>query len=154
MVRRFERRELILDAEFEVMGSSREQVEFTNVVDAMVNPRTVRVTMCDIAEGGVGVQGPVFLPRMTEGVVRVFDPADAEILAAAGASPEPAFSHPVRVRRCDMISRGPTYFIGLSFENPAADLASVLDGFIDRVSESLQAVALERLRRMEEGELA
>jgi len=73
-VRRFERNDIILDAEFEIDESQRSQVKFSKSCSQAKNAHTLRVTLADIGSGGVGIQTSTLLPRMTHGVIRVVDP--------------------------------------------------------------------------------
>ena len=135
-IRRFERNDVILDGEFEVAAAHQGQVAFSRRNSAVVDPRTVRITVSDIGAGGIGFQAPIFLPRMLSGVVRIFDlhPSDGK---SEGTSIRCiAFEHAVRIRRCELTSRLPSFFVGSSFEGADDHLDALLAGLTERIASS------------------
>ena len=146
-VRQFERTEVVLDAEFELAPECRGQVRFSGRSSASKGTTALRVTVSDVGLGGMGVQVPMFLPRMTVGTIRVFDPAPAGVALSGEPVHAVAFECVLRVRRCELTSRVPTYFVGFSFEKAEADLAAKLGALMERVGTSMRRLALERLER-------
>lgn len=137
-IRQFERNDVVLDGEFEVDVVHQGQVAFSRRNADMIDSRTLKVSLSDIGAGGMGFQAPIFLPRMLSGVLRVFD------LPESGSAPEArptrriAFEHAVRIRRCELTSRVPSYFVGSSFENADDRLEAELDALVDRIASSMR----------------
>ncbi len=116
-VRQFRRREIELPVEFVIAEPNRLQVRYSSSSSA-TNEYTVRGTSVDISPGGMGFVCRQFVPRMTEGSLRVFDPTPAATRPDGTPIFEVAFAQRVRVRRIRMISGKPTYFIGVAFADP------------------------------------
>ena len=116
-VRQHHRREIELPVEFIVAAEYRDQVRFGSKSSA-VNDHTLRGTSVDISPGGMGFTCTQFLPRQCEGVLRVFDPMPIGTRADGRPMLEVAFEQHVKVRRVQMTSHEPTYFIGVSFADP------------------------------------
>ncbi len=74
----------------------------------------------DISPGGMGFSCGQYLPRMCEGSLRVFDPMPVGNRADGTPILEVAFEQRVKVRRIQMTSHEPTYFVGVSFADPDA----------------------------------
>ncbi len=131
-IRQHERREIELPVEFVVAEEHRQQVRFSSSSGAD-NQETVRGHSVDISVGGLGISSRHYLPRACPGVVRVYDPA------ATGDGPDDsallnvAFEHRVKVRRAQMTSPEPTYFIGLSFIDPEPDVAERIASFLHKI---------------------
>lgn len=147
--RRFERREVILDAEFVIDPKQRDQICFSSSNPNALNPYTIKVTMADIAEGGVGTQTSTFLPRMAYGVIRVIDPRTNNCDKESHDNAVILFEHKVCVRRVELTSRIPTFFVGMSFEQVTPDLLDQMEQFMDKISESMRLSMQERLQDME-----
>ena len=136
-IRQFERNDVVLEGEFEVGAAHQGQVALSGRNGAVVDSRTVRITVSDISAGGLGFQVPVFLPRMLTGVVRIFD-----LHGSAGASKgirtrRIAFEHAVRIRRCELTTRQPSYFVGSSFENADDRLDAALAALTERIGAAM-----------------
>ncbi len=116
-VRQHHRREIELPVEFVVAEEHRTQVRFSNSSSAM-DDHTIRGTSVDISPGGMGFASRQFLPRMCEGLLRVFDPAPVGMRSDGTPILEVEFEQRVMVRRVQMTSDEPTYFIGVSFADP------------------------------------
>lgn len=162
-IRRFERNDIVLDALLEVNESHRDQVVFSSSNPFAVNDHLLKVTLADIGDGGVGIHASAFIPRGLTGRVRVMAP---RLVEAGGALDDHQsgsdgdmgqgilFEHEVRVRRVELTSRVPTFFIGTSFENPPADMRQRVEDFISRASEALRTINMARLQAMEHGDAA
>ncbi|MBL1216083.1 MAG: hypothetical protein D8M59_01150 [Planctomycetes bacterium] len=161
-IRRFERNDIVLDALLEVDESQREQVVFSSSNPQAANAHTLKVTLADVGDGGVGIQTSVFLPRGLKARVRVMAPRlesqDGETAnqrdPQGEATTEVLFEHGVQVRRVELTSRIPTFFIGMSFENAAPDMSQQVEAFMARASEVFRAVNMARLEAMERGDVA
>ena len=116
-VRQHHRREIELPVEFVVAEEQRSQVRFSPSSSA-VDDHTVRGTSVDISPGGMGFTSRQFLPRLCEGALRVFDATPVGTRADGTPILEVAFEQRVKVRRVQMTSHEPTYFIGVSFADP------------------------------------
>jgi len=116
-VRQHHRREIELPVEFVVAEEYRDQVRFSSNSSA-INDHSLRGTSVDISPGGLGFTSRQFLPRLCEGSLRVFDPMPVGTRADGTSIFEVAFEQRVKVRRVQMTSPEPTYFIGLSFAEP------------------------------------
>ena len=117
-VRQHHRREIELPVEFIVAEEYRDQVRFGSKSTA-INEYSLRGTSVDISPGGMGFTAGQFLPRQCEGLLRVFDPMPIGTRADGMPMLEVAFEQRVKVRRVQMTSHEPTYFIGVSFADPA-----------------------------------
>ena len=116
-VRQHHRREIELPVEFVVAKEYREQLRFSSKSSA-INDHMLRGTSVDISPGGMGFTSRQFLPRQCEGSLRVFDPTPVGVRADGTPILEVAFEQRVKVRRVQMTSHEPTYFIGVSFAEP------------------------------------
>ncbi len=118
-VRQHHRREIELPVEFVIAEEHRSQVRFSSSSSAP-DPTCVRGTSVDISPGGMGFTCRQFLPRMCEGALRVYDPMPVGTKPDGSPILEVAFEQRVKVRRVQMTSHEPTYFIGVSFADPDA----------------------------------
>ena len=116
-VRQHHRREIELPVEFIVAEEYRDQVRFGSKSSA-INDHSLRGTSVDISPGGMGFSCGQFLPRQCEGLLRVFDPMPIGTRDDGTPMLEVAFEQRVKVRRVQMTSHEPTYFIGVSFADP------------------------------------
>ncbi len=95
----------------------RDQLRFSAKSSA-IDDHSLRGTSVDISPGGMGFTSRQFLPRQCEGLLRVFDPMPVGMRADGTPILEVAFEQRVKVRRVQMTSQEPTYFIGVSFADP------------------------------------
>ena len=116
-VRQHHRREIELPVEFVVAVEYRDQLRFSSQSSA-IDDHSLRGTSVDISPGGMGFTCRQFLPRQCEGSLRVFDPMPVGMRADGTPILEVAFEQRVKVRRVQMTSHEPTYFIGVSFAEP------------------------------------
>ena len=116
-VRQHHRREIELPVEFVVAQEYRDQVRFSSQSSA-IDDHSLRGTSVDISPGGMGFMCRQFLPRLCEGSLRVFDPMPVGTRADGTPILEVAFEQRVKVRRVQMTSPEPSYFVGLSFADP------------------------------------
>ncbi|GEM_PF-2398381 len=143
-VRQFERNEVVLEGEFEVAEAHRGQVTFSGRDAAVIDARTLRITVSDVGAGGIGFQSPMYLPRQLRGIVRIFDPTRHGEDSDEHAVHCIAFEHLVRIRRCDLTSRLPSYFVGSAFENADERFDESLASLMDRISTSMQDRMIEQ----------
>ena len=116
-VRQHHRREIELPVEFVIAPEHRSQVRFGTNSSAM-DHHSLRGMSVDISPGGMGFTCQQFLPRMVEGSLRVFDPMPVGARPDGTPILEVAFEQRVKVRRVQMTSQEPRYFIGVSFADP------------------------------------
>ena len=116
-VRQHHRREIELPVEFVVAEEYRAQLRFSAKSSA-IDDHSLRGTSVDISPGGMGFTCRQFLPRQCEGLLRVFDPMPVGMRADGTPILEVAFEQRVKVRRVQMTSQEPMYFIGVSFAEP------------------------------------
>lgn len=118
-VRQHHRREIELPIEFVVADHHRDQVKF-GAKSSAIDGHSLRGTSVDISPGGMGFTCTQYIPRMCEGALRVFDPTPVGTRADGTPILEVAFEQRVKVRRVQMTSHEPRYFIGVSFADPDA----------------------------------
>ena len=161
--RQFERQDVSLKARLIVNSESSEQVCFSGSAPSARGASTIGVTVVDLGYGGVGMRTQVFLPRMATAELEILEPNGADDcfgVSHDGGEPDGdesdqavMFRHAIQVRRCQMTGRAPTYLVGAAFESPDADLRETINGFLERLSEIMQAIAQRRLAALDhEGE--
>ncbi len=106
-VRHHDRHELDLKAELVIDPEHVEQVCFTSSHAAVVNATTIQVRVRDVSRGGIGVESPIYLPRMVKATVR--------LLLDGTSQPEGPLQRTIRVRRCSMVNESPAYLLGTQF---------------------------------------
>ena len=116
-VRQHHRREIELPVEFIVTEEHRHQVRFGPNSSAL-DDHTLQGTSVDISPGGMGFTCSEFVPRMCEGQLRIFDPLPVGTRPDGSPILEVALEQRVKVRRVQMTSEEPVYFIGVSFADP------------------------------------
>lgn len=108
VVRQHERLLCSLRAHLSVAEANASQVSIARTIGD--GSGAIEVELVDCSRGGLGIQSSLFLPRSCQLVVRLIPddsrgiPNDLELL--------------VRVQRASMISRTPTYYLGVSFRVP------------------------------------
>lgn len=114
VVRRHERLNCRLPATVRVRDDSAVPVSLSRTVGDGAG--CVPVTVVDCSEGGAGIECGCFLPRATTVVLRVPMSGIDGTLECVGT-----------IQRVMMISRSPTYYLGVSFagEGAATDSAAV-----------------------------
>ncbi len=116
-IRQHERREIELPVEFVVCDEHRSQVRFSSVSSAG-DDGALRGTSIDISPGGLALASRQFVPRRCEGVIRLFDPTPVGTRGDGTPILQIVFEQPAKVRQIRMLSREPTYFVGVSFADP------------------------------------
>ncbi len=134
-IRQHERREIELPVEFVIAEEHRQQVRLSSS-SGTDNQETVRGHSVDISVGGLGISSRHYLPRACKGWVRVYDPESAGEGPDGGSLLNVAFAHQVKVRRVQMTSPEPTYFIGLSFLDPDPDVGERISSFLHKIGPS------------------
>jgi hypothetical protein len=119
--RHFQRQEIDRPMELAIAEDQRDQVRFSSRSGSVCG-HVIAGRAVDVSPGGLGVKIQQFLPRMAEGVLRVFDAESGSVSADGMARRAVAFEHRVKVRRIVMCGHEPTYLVGLSFIDPSADL--------------------------------
>lgn len=132
--RQFERETANLSAEFVIAAAHRANVCFSPTSPA-IDQDTVGGRVVDVSSGGIGLLLDGFLPRMCDGVVRIFDPDSAECGVDGEPRHEVIFEHAVKVRRVTMNDRRPSYNIGLAFRDPEPDIEDRVQRLLDVIAE-------------------
>ncbi len=128
-VRQHERAEFSFEVEFVVAPQFCSQVRFS-ATSAAQDGKTIRGLAQDISGGGMGMSFGLFLPRMCEGVVRVFDPKPVGTASDGTPIHDVAFEHMVKVRRVYLIDDGPTYSVGVSFVDAEPNLGERVEALM------------------------
>ena len=134
-VRRHERRAVEFDVDFAVVPEHCRQVRFSAASSA-ATPTTIKGKVHDLSPGGMGLVFRQFVPRMCEGVVRVYGRRRVDALGDGTPDNDVVFEHRVKVRRVIMANHEPEYDLGVSFVAPEPDLS-------DRVRALLAAMGGE-----------
>ena len=120
-VRQHERDTIQVSVEFVIDTSFGDQVHFSPMSSA-VRPHVFQGIATDISPGGIGIESRLYIPRMTEGVVRVYDCNSIEALNDESHTHRVIFEHHVKVRRVVLHNHEPVYSLGLAFLNPPGDI--------------------------------
>ena len=84
----------------------------------------------DVSPGGMGLQCRQYLPRMSEGIVRVL-----------GDKGEVVFEHHVKVRRVYLTDREPVYSLGVAFIDPEAGIEKKVAALVQRKTAGSKSTA-------------
>ncbi len=115
IVREHERKAVELPSEFTVCREHAAQVHFTPASES-ISANCIACRTVDISTGGAGIETVHFLPRMCEGVLRVYEQSDD------AAERTLLLEEPVRVRRIEMMGREARYALGLAFTKRSGDI--------------------------------
>lgn len=149
--RQHERHELILDIEFEIREEHAPQVRLSGRHEGTLAPDCMRGTMLDIAVGGVGTHTHIFLPRMTRGLIKIYDPLTIEMNPRDCDAWTLVFEEPVTVRSTRMLSKQPIYSVGMSFDRTGPEMQHKLSDLFTTVSKSMRELSMRRLKAFEQG---
>ena len=138
--RQHERFEVIVEADVTVCEPYRTQVTFARTTGS---PHVLPATATDIGAGGLRLQVNVFLPRLTEVDVRLFDPIPNRIDPDGTKHHDVVFEQRAKVRRIEMSSD--TYVLGMSFEDAGEEMAQRFNAALEQISASMQQAAELRL---------
>ena len=142
-VRQHQRDAIEIGVEFVVANEHCEQVRFSPMSSA-VQPHIIRGVATDISSGGLGIDSKIFVPRMTEGTVRIYNCTSVEALGDASVINEVIFEHKVKVRRVILLSHDPTYSLGMAFIDPPSDIDQRVDRLMEQVIELMD---IDRAKR-------
>jgi hypothetical protein len=125
-VRQFDRRTIDFAAELCIREAHRSQVKFSGT-SAATDRYLAPMRTLDISHGGMGLSSRLYVPRMCEGVIRLFgeplqDTDDQRRHVVLEAT--------VKVRRVAMTGPEPTYFIGISFAESGAEFDQRISRFL------------------------
>ena len=123
VIRRSDRHEIVLPARFRVADAHTDEVRLSS--RAPQREGWIECDLIDVAEGGVGLIAPLFLPRGCR--VRV------EIRDLEGSENGVLLESPARVRRVQMIDRRPAYMLGLLFEEQSETQIAALRAMLNRI---------------------
>jgi hypothetical protein len=119
-VRQYERERLELPVEFVIGDEHLPQIKFSSASSA-AGPHVVKGTLRDISPGGMGFFCQQFLPRMCEGMVRIFDYRS-----------EVVFQHRAKVRRVFQHDRTPSYSLGVAFIDPLPGIEQTINTMLSQ----------------------
>lgn len=119
--RQFERVDANLPAEFVIAQHHCNNVCFS-ATSAACNAHMVRGRVTDVSPGGIGLVMQCYVPRMCDGVVRVFAPGASTDQSGNSIVAEVIFEHAVKVRRVAMCDHTPTYSVGMAFQESEPDI--------------------------------
>ncbi len=125
-VRQHEREVIDLDLEFVVCDEHQEQVRYSSMSGA-VGQHAARGRILDVSSGGMGMQLAQFIPRMCEGMIRVFNPKPVGTKSDGSAIYEVMFETRARVLRITMEDHTPTYAIGVAYCDPSPDIEQKIE---------------------------
>lgn len=115
--RQYARNRIDWRAEFVICESHREQVRYSPMSNAN-SPHIARGITIDISSGGMGMICQQYVPRMTEGKVRIFDPNSPNESDDDEQTAKVIFEHRVKVQRVELASHDPSYALGIGFIDP------------------------------------
>lgn len=137
-IRQHQRLGIEVPVEFIVCDAHAPQVRFSPS-SAPAAAHIIRAKAVDVSSGGMGLECRHFLPRMCEGIVRVFHPSAFTSSGDGGSVPQVLLEHPVKVRRVYLIGREPRYAIGLAFVNPQPDIKQRIASLVSMLGQSPQS---------------
>ena len=124
-VRQHERGKIRLPIEFIVSDEHREQVRFSSSSSA-VRPHEIQGMVTDISRGGLGFDSQLYLPRMCEGKVRIFDGATTVSQIDPVPTPQPILETRVKIKRVLLQGQDPSYQIGIAFLDPPDNIEELI----------------------------
>ena len=144
-VRQHEREEIQLPVEFTVCNEHREQVRFSSSSFAG-RPHVIQGKVTDISRGGLGIACQLFLPRMCEGKVRIFNGifngTGTFIQGDTSPASKPILEVRVKVRRVLHQGHDSTYQIGLAFVESPENIEELILNVFHASDEFLEQNAL------------
>lgn len=124
-VRQHEREKIRLPVEFIVCDEHREQVRFSSSSSAD-RSHVIQGKITDISRGGLGFDCQLYLPRMCEGKVRIFDEATT-VSQIEPVSPRlPILEARVKIKRVLLQGHDPSYQIGMAFLAPPRNIEELI----------------------------
>ncbi len=135
-VRQHKRGKIRLPIEFVVCDEHREQVRFSSSSSA-VRPHEIQGMVTDISRGGLGFDSRLFLPRMCEGKVRIFDEAIKVSQIDPVPPRQPILETRVKIRRVLLQGRDPTYQIGIAFLDPPDNIEELIQNVFNASDASM-----------------
>lgn len=134
-VRQHEREGIEVPIEFVVCDEYRGQIRFSSDSSAL-DLHTLPGKAVDISSGGMGLETRQFVPRMCEGIVRVFVPDPTMKMRDGSPMMEKVFEHRVRVRRVYTVRRDPVYALGVAFVNPQPGTEQLITALLKKLPPS------------------
>lgn len=136
--RQEDRRPLALQAEFEIAPVHREQIRFSPSSNAPQRHVTVGRSI-DVSPAGIGLICEQFVPRMTEGIVRLFVGRDGD-----SRHQQPVFEQRAKIRRVSLrVTDKPSYLLGAAFLDPPKDLEKKVNQLLEQAGAAAQSAPRE-----------
>jgi c-di-GMP-binding flagellar brake protein YcgR len=145
-IRQHEREGIEVPIEFVVCEQHSAQVRFSPS-SAAAHSTTIRGRAVDISPGGMGLECRQFLPRMSEGTIRIYAPEPVAVAGDGSPILDLVFEHVVKVRRVYLIARDPMYAMGVAFVDPEPDIDRRIATLLKRLSASDRYVMPPKERR-------
>jgi len=131
-VRQYERAGIEMPVELEVCETHASQVRFSATSSAS-GPHVVRGRAVDISPGGMGIESRQFLPRMAEGLVRVYAPDAVRKNRDGSPLLQLVFEQAVKVRRVSQLNREPLYNLGVAFVGADVDMHNRIASLLELI---------------------
>ena len=141
-VRQHEREKIRLPIEFIVCDEHREQVRFSSSSSAG-RPHVIKGMVTDISRGGLGFDSYLFLPRMCEGKVRIFDRATTVSQIEPVPPRQPILETQVKIKRVLLQGQDPSYQIGIAFLNPPDNIEELIQNVFSASDASQEQTSLQ-----------
>lgn len=140
-VRQHERESIRLPVEFIVCDEHREQVRFSSSSTAG-SPHVIQGTVNDISRGGLGFDCQLYLPRMCEGKVRIFDGATTASQIEPEPPRQPILEARVKIKRVLLQGHDPSYQIGMAFLAPPENIEELIRNVFEASDTSMKQTKL------------
>ncbi len=124
-VRQHQREKIRLPIEFIVCDEHREQVRFSSSSSAG-RPHVIQGTVSDISRGGLGFDSHLFLPRMCEGKVKIFEVENSVSQIEPAPPRQPILETRVKIKRVLLQGQDPSYPIGIAFLDPPDNIEEMI----------------------------
>jgi hypothetical protein len=93
----------------------------------------------------MGLRCNHFVPRMCEARLRVFSPGQTRTADEPNNEGDLMFEQAIKIRRVTLISREPTYSLGVAFIDPTPDLDRRIDELFARLQGSQACGVVKRV---------
>lgn len=141
-VRQHERESIRLPVEFIVCDEHREQVRFSSSSSAG-HSHVIQGMVSDISRGGLGFDCQLYLPRMCEGKVRIFDEVTTVSQIEPVPPPQPILEARVKIKRVLLQGHDLTYQIGMAFLDPPDNIEELIQNVFNASGASQEQTSLQ-----------
>lgn len=141
-VRQHEREGINVPIEFVVDPAHASQVRFSSSSSA-AGPTMLRGIAQDISSGGMGLLCKQYLPRMCEGLVRVFAPVVGQTQDDGTPAVELILEQHAKVRRVTLVDREPLFSVGVAFIDPHPGIDGKITELFDRIQKAGTSASID-----------